>query len=602
LAKRSSTHHQASGEIRIKGIGVSPGIVHGRVHVISNHPIEPLLRLLPEGEIEAEVERFRDAVEATRVQLRQARERLVAEVGKDHAYILDVHIMLLDDQMLVAASERRIREEKINAEGALRATLNQVAQVFSEIEDVYLRERNADIEHTGQQILRNLVGQQQVDLASLTEPVIAVAHDFSPADTASMEKSKVTAFATNVGSRTSHTAIMARALEIPAVVGLERVTLLVRTGDEVIVDGNRGEVIIHPSAETVAEYVTARRRYLSYRHELVSLKEFPAETTDGYRIALTANLEIPEELPGVREHGAQGIGLYRTEFIYLNRRDIPSEEEHYRLYRDLAEYVSPGSATIRTLDLGGDKLLAHFDMPVETNPAMGLRAIRLCLNRTDIFRDQLRGILRASAHGNLKVMFPMISGLPEVRYVKTILHDIMDDLSREGVPFDRGIEIGVMIEIPSAALMADELAREVDFFSIGTNDLIQYTIAIDRVNEHVAYLYEPLHPAVLKLIAGSVQAAHNAGIKISMCGEMAGEPLYTLVLLGMGIDELSMNPLAIPRVKKILRSVSLAEAREVTHRVMKAGTGVEGEEYLKKVMSARFPGDITLDGTQVCLL
>jgi phosphotransferase system enzyme I (PtsI) len=375
---------------------------------------------------------------------------------------------------------------------------------------------------------------------------------------------------------------MARALEMPAVVGLESITQEVNTGETIIVDGIIGVVIVNPSLETLREYADKKQRYEELEKELFRYRQLPAETRDGFRIKVYANIELVEELPSVLDHGAEGIGLYRTEFLYLNRKDLPTEEEHFAIYKSVVEEISPHPVTIRTLDLGGDKFISQIELAEEMNPAMGLRAIRFCLKEVGVFKTQLRAILRASVFGNVRLMFPMISGYQEIIQIKAILQEVMDDLTRENVSFDRDLQIGIMIEIPSAATIADILAREVDFFSIGTNDLIQYSLAIDRVNEHVSYLYEPLHPAVLRLISTVIDAAHNAGIRVSMCGEMAGESMYVPILVGLGLDELSMNALSILKVKKMIRSVSYKEAREFAKQIFKLSTAAEIEEYLKR--------------------
>jgi phosphoenolpyruvate-protein phosphotransferase (PTS system enzyme I) len=584
------------------GIGVSPGIAIGPAFVLERKDYAALRREVPAEEAAREIRRFRAAVAASASQLRSFKRRLARDLGPQHVYILDAHLLMLKDRMLLDGVAKIIRSEHVNAEWALQQVIARFREAFEAIEEVYLREKGGDMEDIGQRVLRNLAGPSHEQVARVPEGVILLAHDLSPSDTAQMRKEWVRGFAIDMGGKTSHTAIVARSLEIPAVVGLEDITARVANGDLLVIDGNTGEVLLHPDEETVRRCESLRRRYHRYDIELHKLRELPAETLDGYRVGLEANIELPEELPSVLEHGAGGIGLYRTEFIYLNRTEMPTEEEHYRLYRRLIEAIHPRPATIRTFDLGGDKFLSQVPLAKEMNPALGLRAIRFCLREVTAFKTQLAGILRASAHGRLRILFPMISELTELRQAREILAEVARELERRGEPFDRRLEIGVMIETPSAAIIADVLAREADFFSIGTNDLIQYALAIDRVNEHVAYLYRPLHPAVLRLIREVVRAAHTQGITVAMCGEMAGEPIYTLLLIGLGIDALSMNAVSLPRVKKIVRASRLAEAQQLAAGVGQFGTAWEVEEFVKREMTRRFPEDITDDGRQVCLI
>ncbi|MEK7220673.1 MAG: phosphoenolpyruvate--protein phosphotransferase, partial [candidate division NC10 bacterium] len=418
---------------------------------------------------------------------------------------------------------------------------------------------------------------------------IVFAHDLAPSDTAQLHRDAVLGLVTETGGRTSHSAIMARSLEIPAVVGAEEICAHVENHETVILDGTEGLVILAPDRDTLARY-HARKQQLEYvGRALHKLGALPAETQDGYRVRVTANIEFPEELPAVQAHGAEGVGLYRSEFLYLNRPDLPGEEEHFAVYRAVAAEMHPRPTVIRTLDFGGDKLASSIQLAAEENPSLGLRAIRLCLHRPDIFRPQLRAILRASAFGTLRIMYPMISGVAELRAANAILEDVKAELRRQGIAFDPAIQVGAMIETPSAAVTADLLAREVDFFSVGTNDLIQYSLAIDRINEQVAYLYEPLHPAVLRMLRGVVSAAHNEGIWISMCGEMASDPLHGLLLVGLGFDELSMTPGAIPLMKRIIRSVTYGQAAEVAQRLFGCATAQEVERLLLQEMRARFP-------------
>jgi len=590
------------GQIGLIGIGVSPGIAIGPVFCLEKRDFKVRRYVVPATETKEEIRRFRRAVAASASQLRRLNRKLARKMGKDHTYILDAHLMLLRDRMLIDEVVGMIRREQANSEWALQRAIDSFKSAFSKLEDPYLRERASDVEDIGSRILRNLLGEGEERVSGVPPGVIVVARDLSPTDTAQMVRQQVLGFATDVGGKTSHTAIMARSLEIPATVGLETVTRVAETGDAMILDGTTGEVFLNPVEETVAKYRELRRRYQRYEVELLKLKDLPAETLDGYRVNLEANMELQEEVPSVLEHGAEGIGLYRTEFIYLNRADMPTEEEHFLICRRLAEAINPRPATIRTFDLGGDKFLSQVSMAKEMNPALGLRAIRFCLRESGIFKTQLAGILRASSYGRLRIMFPLISELTELRQAKEMLEEVKADLDRRGIPYDRKIQVGAMIETPSAALVADHLSDEVDFLSIGTNDLIQYALAIDRVNEHVAYLYRPFHPAVLRLIRNIVDVAHDRGIPVSMCGEMAGEPMYTLLLLGLGIDSLSMNALALPRVKKIVRASRLEDARQMARAIESFRTAYDIEEFVKKKMREKFPDDITEDGRQVCLI
>ena len=573
--------------VLMRGIGVSSGIVIGKAHLIDRAGVDTAQFChIDDSAVDAELKRFRDALTESRGQLRRIKKRLSKEGrGKEHIGIVDAHEMILKDQMLIHDTQKHIKQKRMNAEWALKSVLKDIRELFSRVDDEYLKERGSDIEHIVDRILANLSGRKHAGISEIETPSVVIAHDLSPTDTAQMVKGKVLGFLTDIGGRTSHTAIMARSLEIPAVVGLESVTENVKAGDTVIVDGMTGAVIVNPSESVVKVYERRRKRYRKYDKDLHHYRGMPAETTDGRRIKLMGNMELAEEISTLLYHGAEGIGLYRSEFLYMNRKELPTEEEHFAAYRHVAKRLGSNSVVVRTLDIGGDKFLGDTDTSDEINPAMGLRAIRLCLKRTDLFKTQLRGILRASAHGNIKIMFPMISGMDELRRAKALLQEAMEELEKEEKPFDRDIEVGVMIEVPSAALIADLLAKEVDFFSIGTNDLLQYSLAIDRVNEHVAYLYEPFHPAILRMIKGVIDAAHKSGISVSVCGEMAGEPEHALVFIGFGLEQLSMNAFSLLRVKRLIRSISFEEARDISIKALKFSTAREVENYV----GARLP-------------
>jgi len=573
----------------IKGIGVTPGIVIGKAYLLDRGKIEAPAKVLPESQVPQEVDRLRDAVEESKKQLRKAKEKLLQEDAASLAYILDTHLLLLEDKNLIEKTVETIKHSWINSEWALKINLERVRKVFDSIDDEYLKSRKTDVDYVGDRILRNLMGKDPESISKIKEEVIIVAHDLSPGDTAQMAKDKVTAFVTDMGGRTSHTAIMARSLEIPAVVGSETATHSISTGDNLIVDGITGVVVVNPSLEIMREYQERHRVRQKMERELFQYRDLPAETLDGYRVKVLANIELVDEIPAVLQHGAEGIGLYRTEYLYLNRKDLPPEEEHFTAYKKVVEGIHPHPAIIRTLDIGGDKFMSHLDLAEEMNPAMGLRAIRFSLREVDIFKVQLRAIMRASAYGKVKILFPMISGATEIREVKKILHEVRLNLSAEGVPFDPQMEIGIMIEVPSAVTIADILAQEVDFFSIGTNDLIQYALAIDRVNESVTHLYEPLHPAILRLVRDVVKASHDAGIRVAMCGEMAGEALYVPILVGLELDELSMNVLSIFRVKKILRAYTFQECKNLVEASLHLSTPGEIEELVRASLRNKFP-------------
>ncbi len=573
-----------------RGIGVSPGIAVGKAFVIEVRRPRVKRESLDPVRVSPEVSRLRQALELSRRQILEIQERIAKEVGPQYARIFDAHLLILEDRWLVEEATAAIETQRVNAEYAVQEVMEPVRLALSRVEDGYLRERRTDVDDVGDRLLRNLLGQRaslQVD--RLGGDAIVFAHDLSPSDTAQLHRDAVLGLATETGGRTSHSAIMARSLEIPAVVAVEGICDRVRNTETVILDGTEGVVILAPDRETLARY-HARKQQLEYvGRALHKLGGLPAETQDGYRVRVTANIDFPAELAAIQAHGAEGVGLYRTEFLYLNRSDLPTEEEHFAVYRAVAAEMHPRPTIIRTLDFGGDKLASSIQLAAEENPSLGLRAIRLCLHRPDLFRTQLRAILRASAFGTLRIMYPMISGVAELRAAHAILEDVKTDLSRRGIAFDPAIQVGAMIEIPSAAVIADLLAREVDFFSVGTNDLIQYSLAIDRINEQVAYLYEPLHPAVLRMLRSVVSAAHNEGIWLSMCGEMASDPLHGLLLLGLGFDELSMTPGSIPLMKRIIRSVTYGQAAEVAQRLFNCATAHEVERLLLQEMQARFP-------------
>ncbi len=575
----------------IQGIGASPGIIVGKAYLIERFKVRlPQKRIGSEG-VDGEIKRFFNAIQESKNQLTEIKEKILDPQVRKHSFILDVHLMILNDEMLLQDTVDTIRKRKVNAEWALDLTLEKLDAAFQAIEDEYLRERRSDLHYVTARIFRNLLGKKHDDISKIKGKVVVVAHDLSPADTLQMNLKHVAGFITDIGGKVSHTAILSRSLGIPSVVGLEVATALINGGDLLIIDGETGRVVINPTDEVSQSFLERKRRGRSVEREILKYASLPAETRDGVRIRLQANIEMVEEIASAKMHGAEGIGLYRTEILYLNRKDLPTEEEHFQIYRRLVENIYPATATVRTLDIGGDKFLPNYSKNNELNPALGLRAIRFSLKEIEIFKTQLRGILRASVHGKLRILLPMISGIEEVRKAKAVLEDVKKDLARARVPFDGKIEVGAMIEIPSASDIADILAREVDFFSIGTNDLIQYALAVDRINEHVSYLYEPLHPAVLRILRWVVQSGHRAGIRVAICGEMAAEPTYVIVLLGLGLDEFSMNPVSIPKVKKVLRMSRFEETRSLVEQLFQFSTVSEIERFVRNWMAKRFPED-----------
>ena len=573
----------------IHGIPGSPGIAIGRVFLLDRRKLSVPHYHIEPTETGTELIRLQRAMQRAEDELLEVRDRIEADGKEETLGILEAHLLMVKDPTLLERTRQRIEGELVNAEWALASTVKDFKAILDEASEDYFRERRSDVDFVGERIQRHLLGLTLETPDELTHAAILVAFDLSPADTAMMRGRPVLGFATDVGGKTSHTAIVARALEIPAVVGLDVVTERAGTGDLVILDGYRGEVVLNPTPATLQRY-ERRREALKQRDAILARgQDLPAITTDGVQVQLTANIELRDEVPGALAHGAEGIGLYRTEFLYMNRNDLPSEDEQFEAYREIIAMMSPRPVTLRTLDLGGDKLATGVKAMREQNSALGLRAIRLCLHDKVLFGAQLRAMLRASAFGKCRIMFPMVSGVSELRDAKAELELAKVALRTRGVAFDDKLQTGVMIEIPSAVLVADLLAREVDFFSIGTNDLIQYTLAVDRGNETVAYLYRPLHPAVLRLLRTTVVAARAAGISVSMCGEMAGDVQYGLLLLGLGLSELSMNPGALPLMKRIVRGSSRAQGEALLQEALHLTTPDEIELLVAERNRAVFP-------------
>jgi phosphoenolpyruvate-protein phosphotransferase (PTS system enzyme I) len=576
-------------ELKFQGVGVAPGIARGIVFVHHPDDEEPPKRQLDENEVPGEIARFETALIATRAQILEMQQRIAEAIGAKDASIFDAHLLVVEDRTLIDEVLRTLERDKFNVEFVFAEVANRYARTLSEIDDPYLRERAFDIHDVTRRIIRNLLGRSSRTLANLESPQVVIAHNITPSDTATLNRQMVLGFATDIGSKTSHTAIMARSLNIPAVVGLKDISERLKAGDHVLLDGTNGFLVLNPTDETLWEYGEIEVQRGRVEEVLTGLRETASTTKDGRHVILSANIELPEDVALVQQAGAEGIGLYRTEFFFLNKTELPTEEEQYEAYRTVAQAISPQSVIIRTLDLGGDKFLSHSHLPTEINPFLGCRAIRFCLERPDIFKAQLRAILRASVIGNVRMMFPMISGLSELRQANELLETCRIELRNEGKDFNADLEVGIMIEVPSAVLIADSLAKEVDFFSIGTNDLIQYTIAVDRVNERIAYLYEPTHPAIIRLIELTVNAAHENNIWAGLCGEMAGEITLTPLLIGLGVDEFSASAGLVPRVKKAVQTLDSKECAQLVEDVRGMTSATDILERCEAVARRHYP-------------
>jgi phosphotransferase system enzyme I (PtsI) len=576
--------------LTILGIGASPGIAIGKAYLLQLGRIPvPQYNIFGDDAVAFESNRFKEAISKAESELESIKRGIRSEF-KDHTHLLEVQQMILRDRSIYDESLRHIEKEHVNAQMALIKSLAKARQVFSALSDEYVRSRMADVDSAGDRVLRILAGQENTALDNIRERVIIIAHELSPADAIQLQVERTLGVVVEIGGSTSHTAIVARSLSIPAVVGAENAARLISTGDILIVDGTTGTIIINPTEDEISSYYERQLELESYVKQISRQAHLPAQTTDGHTVSTEANIELLEEIVAAKDNGAEAIGLYRTEFFFMNRADMPDEDSLFRDYRDLAELMAPKSVTIRTLDLGAEKLAAWYPKLHEVNPALGLRSIRLCLYYQELFKTQLRAILRASAATeNIRLMFPLVSGMGELFEAKRILREVQSELSSKRIPFDEKLQVGVMIEVPAAVAIADMLAAEVDFFSIGTNDLIQYSIGIDRANEHVAYLFEPLHPAVLRLMKQTVDAGHKAGIPVSLCGEMAGEPLYVPILLGLNIDSLSMNPQSLPRVKNLIRRSSMKSCCRFARKVLNLRTANEIQHSLKQMVMKNFP-------------
>lgn len=578
--------------IKLRGIGVSGGFGIGKVLVLRKDELSVPKRKIAHDEISREIYHLEEALMETRKQISDLQRKITKEIGFEHGRIFEAHYLVLEDRVLIEDVIKQIKAKKVNVEYAFSESIKKYVDTLLKLKDEYLRERVVDIEDISRRVLRTMLKEKALSLSDLKEKVVIVSHDLGPSQTASLPKENVLGFVTDVGGRTSHTAIIARSLRIPAVVGLEVATENVKSGDKIIVDGSEGIIIVRPTDKVLKEY---RKKSTLYDKEVKAIhipKAVKVCTKDGKVIVVSGNIELPEEIPLIKKYGAEGIGLYRTEYIFLGRRDLPSEEEQYKAYFKVAKEVSPHSVIFRTIDIGGDKFLSQPEVPREMSPFLGWRAIRFCLARPEVFKVQLRAILRSSSGKNVKLMFPMISGIEELRKAKVLLEKCKKELKKEGKKFDDNISVGAMIEVPSAALTADVLAKECDFFSIGTNDLIQYSLAVDRTNEKVAYLYEPGHPAVLRLIKKIIEAARQNDIWVGMCGEMSGDPIFSFLLLGMGLDEFSMSIPQVPKIKELISNINLKDAKVAFQGALKLATAKEVVKYLenelKKILGDNF--------------
>lgn len=592
MKKNNKTDGSSPGNLG-RGTGIHRGLAMGKALVLRIHETSIFPVPIAPREIEKEVEKFRGALAVAEEQLKKIKGRVHKEIGETYAGVFEAQLLILKDASLVQETVRSIRDQGVNAAWAFRKVTDQFIEAFAKIGDPYLRERGGDLEDVHRRVQAALQGEpRRQDLSKLTEDVIIASHEITPSETALLHREHVIGFITDGGGPTSHTAILAEALGIPAVVGLHDFTGRVSSGDQLILDATKGEVLHNPTAKQIQAYQHRLVRFREWEGTIQRSRGQPPETRDGQEIRLMANIQLPEEVDFALKNGAKGIGLYRSEFLFLQKSpQLPTEEDHFQVSRIMKEKCGADGVVIRTLDLGGEKYYHSVLEGNEANPVMGLRSIRFCLRRKDIFRTQLRGVLRASAGGGIRLMFPMISSLQELRQAREVLDEVRGDLRREGIPFDEAMQVGIMIEIPSAAATADLLARESDFFSIGTNDLIQYCLAIDRGNESVSYLYDPYHPALLRMLNFVVESARKAEISVSMCGEMAGDPLSVAILIGMGLRELSMHPGSIPRVKAAIRSLDLEECKKIFSRAMQMTTGPEIEMFLREQIGNRISED-----------
>jgi phosphotransferase system enzyme I (PtsI) len=581
---------------RLRGIGVSPGIAMGEAVLTERIIFTSRKEYIPPHRVEEEMQRLKAAIAKTRENLVALKDMIREKIGEEYTFIFDAHLLILDDQSLAAGLEKLIREENVKSESALSEIHGRYQKIFDAISDEYFKQRKSDVADVLAKIYRNLAspGEENVDD---TREKILVAHDLLPSEAAlRLSHGNVLAVALDMGGATSHAAILARSLNIPTVVGLHDITQKIKSRDVLIVDGTDGEVIINPPLTIQKEFQSKREKYDNYRKDLKKVAKWKAVTLDDVRFALMANIELPEEIKHAISYGAEGVGLFRSEFIYLQRSTLPSEEDHFEVYARLAKEVHPYPVYIRTIDIGGEKNLPQLSIEKEPNPALGLRAIRFSLQNRELFRIQLRAILRASVHGNVRILIPMITELEEIGEVKIMLREVQRELEDKKIKFDRNVPLGIMIEVPAAAAIADILVKEVDYFSIGTNDLVQYDLAVDRSNEFVSYLYKPFHPSVLRLVKFVIESALKEGKDVTVCGEMAANPLAAMILLGLGLRKFSMNPIFIPRIKKALRSVEFRTVRRVVHQALALRTAQDVEEVLTEKLLLKYPDAFLMMG------
>lgn len=573
--------------MELRGIAAASGYAMGPAFLLQETEAEITRRELTPEEAETEVKRFEAKVNQSIADLKQLKEQTEEKLGEEQANIFGTHILVLQDEEYIGRVKEMIRHDRINAEAALEDTTQEIVALFESMDNEYLRERAADIRDVSKRIMNHLLGIETGGLSQVTDSVVLLAHDLTPSDTAQLDRDKIAGFATNIGGRTSHSAIMARSMEIPAVVGLNDVTSKVKNGDYVILDGAKGILFINPEQSVIDSYRALQQKYEARLQELKKFHDKPSVTADGHLLEIVSNIGNPQDAHAAERSGAEGIGLYRTEFLYMGRQTLPSEEEQFDAYKVVAEiFGSKAPVVIRTLDIGGDKELPYMDLPKEANPFLGYRAIRLCLDRKDIFRTQLRAILRASSYGNIKLMYPMIATMQELKEANAILAEVKQELDKENIPYNRDMEVGMMIEVPAAALIADQLAREVDFFSIGTNDLVQYTMAADRMNERVSYLTEPFNPAVLRLIRNVIHAAHQHGKWAGMCGEMAGNLTAIPLLIGLGLDEFSMSAGSILSARALMSRVNRLEMQKLAEEALNMTSAEEIKSYVESRVPA----------------
>jgi phosphotransferase system enzyme I (PtsI) len=569
--------------ILLEGIAASPGIAIGKSLLKKEEKIEIDKNKISDDQVEQEIEKLHDALAESKKSLKELKEETAEKLGEEKAEIFAAHLMILDDPEVIPAFENKIKDNKLNAAAAVKEVIDEFAAMFAAMDDEYLRERGSDIKDVGMRVIKNLLGIEDIS-DKMEDDVIIVAEDLTPSDTAKLDTDKVLAFVTRDGSRTSHSAIMARSLGIPSVVGLGN-ELIEKAENEItiIVDGNQGKVFFDPDQSTLDEYKVKLEEYKAEQERLLAFKDKKAQTKDGYQVEVAGNMGNLKDVDPILANGGEGVGLFRSEFLYMDRSDLPTEEEQFEVYKKATQKMGDKPLVIRTLDVGGDKELPYLDFPDEMNPFLGYRAIRVCLERDDIFKPQLRALLRAGVYGNIKIMFPMISSLDELLKAKAKIEEVKAELKEEGIEYNEEIDVGMMIEVPSAVMIADKLAKEVDFFSIGTNDLIQYTVAVDRMNEQIAEMHTPYHPSVLRLIKKTIDAGHAEDIWVGMCGEAAGEELLLPFLLGAGLNEFSMSAVSILKIKEVLTKWTVAEAEKESEKVLELGTAAEVKEYLRKI-------------------